>query len=55
MEHISKRPISKETLQYVEWLTIWMWSKCIDTRTREVLKEEKERARTLYALNEPCT
>ena len=53
MEHLSKRPISKETLEYVEWLTTWMWSQCIDTTTRKVLKEEKERARILYALNNP--
>ena len=49
-EHISKRPISKETLEYVEWLTTWMWSKCIDTKTRKVLKEETNRARKLYQL-----
>ena len=51
-EHISKRPISKETLEYVEWLTTWMWSKCIDTKTRKVLKEEIDRARKLYQLNQ---
>jgi len=49
-EHISKRPISKETLEYVEWLTTWMWGKCIDTTTRKVLKEETNRARKLYQL-----
>ena len=51
-EHISKRPISKETLEYVDWLTTWMWSKCIDTTTRKVLKEETNRARKLYQLNQ---
>ena len=50
MAHISKSPISKETLEYVEWLTSWMWSKCIDTKTRETLTEEVERARKLYKL-----
>ena len=51
-EHISKRPISQETLEYVEWLTTWMWCKCIDTKTRKVLKEEVNRARKLYQLNQ---
>jgi hypothetical protein len=51
-EHISKRPISKETLEYVEWLTTWMWNKCIDTTTRKALKEETNRARKLYQLNQ---
>jgi len=51
-EHISKRPISKETLEYVEWLTTWMWGKCIDTTTRKVLKEETNRARKLYQLKQ---
>lgn len=55
MEHVSKRPIRKETLEYVEWLTTYIWAQCIDPQTRDVLKEETERARKLYALNKPCT
>lgn len=49
--NISKKPISKETLDYVLWLTQWMWCKCTDTKTREVLKEEIERAKMLHSLN----
>jgi hypothetical protein len=49
MEHVSRRPVDKDTHEYVTWLITWMWSKCIDTKTREVLQEEKKRINDLYA------
>lgn len=45
--HISKSKISQETFDYVDWLLTWMWSKCIDTKTREVIREEKQRIKNL--------
>ncbi|HSH50961.1 MAG TPA: hypothetical protein VK982_04475 [Bacteroidales bacterium] len=49
MEHVSRRPVSKDTHEYVRWLITWMWSQCIDTKTREVLQEERKRIDDLYA------
>lgn len=48
MEHVSKRPVSKDTHEYVRWLLTWMWSSCIDTKTREVISNEIERVNSLY-------
>lgn len=49
MKHVSKRPVDKDTHEYVRWLITWMWSQCIDTHTRKVLQEEKKRIDDLYA------
>jgi len=48
MEHISNKPVSKETFDYVNWLISFMWSQCIDTKTREILKQERERLKKLH-------
>ena len=50
-EHVSKRPVSKETQEYVIWLLLWLRNSCISCDTRKVIKEEVERINKLYEMS----
>lgn len=50
-EHVSKRPVSKETHEYVTWLLLWLRNSCISCDTRKVIKEEVERINKLYEMS----
>lgn len=49
-EHLSNKNISNETYLYVDWLITFMQSKCIDTDTRKVLRDERTRIEILKYL-----
>jgi hypothetical protein len=49
-EHVSKRPVSKETYEYVSWLLLWLRNSCIDSDTRKVIRQEVERINKLYEM-----
>jgi hypothetical protein len=51
MEHVSERPVSKETHEYVRWLMTFMWNSLKDTHTKEMIKREIERVNRLYGMS----
>lgn len=50
MKHVSKRPVSKETHEYVMWLMTFMWNSLKDTDTQKMIKREIERVNRLYEI-----